>query len=26
MLHYAPGYDRGDLNKDLTKLLKWSGR
>ena len=26
MLHYAPGYDRGDLNTDLTKLLKWSGR
>lgn len=26
MLHYAPGYERGDLNKDLTKLLKWSGR
>ncbi|MEM1412507.1 MAG: hypothetical protein AAGH19_09115 [Pseudomonadota bacterium] len=26
MLHYAPGYARGDLNKDLKKLLKWSGR
>lgn len=26
MLRYAPGYDRGDLNKDLKKLLKWSGR
>ncbi len=26
LLRYAPGYDRGDLNKDLTKLLKWSGR
>lgn len=26
MLRYAPGYDRGDLNTDLTKLLKWSGR
>lgn len=26
MLRYAPGYARGDLNKDLGKLLKWSGR
>ncbi len=26
MLRYAPGYAREDLNKDLTKLLKWSGR
>jgi hypothetical protein len=26
MLRYAPGYDRADLNKDLKKLLKWSGR
>lgn len=26
MLHYAPGYARDDLNKDLKKLLKWSGR
>ena len=26
MLHYAPGYARGDLNQDLKKLLKWSGR
>jgi len=26
MLRYAPGYDRGDLNTDLKKLLKWSGR
>lgn len=26
MLRYAPGYARDDLNKDLTKLLKWSGR
>lgn len=26
MMRYAPGFDRGDLNKDLTKLLKWSAR
>jgi hypothetical protein len=26
MLYYPPGYNRGDLNTDLTKLLKWSGR
>ncbi len=26
MLRYAPGYAREDLNKDLEKLLKWSGR
>ncbi len=26
MMRYAPGFERGDLNKDLTKLLKWSAR
>jgi len=26
MLRYAPGYAPADLNKDLRKLLKWSGR
>ncbi len=26
MLRYAPGYNPSDLNKDLKKLLKWSGR
>ena len=26
MMRYTPGFDRGDLNKDLTKLLKWSAR
>jgi hypothetical protein len=26
MLRYDPGYAPGDLNKDLRKLLKWSGR
>jgi hypothetical protein len=26
MLRYEPGYEPGNLNKDLRKLLKWSGR
>lgn len=26
MLRYAPGYQARDVNKDLRKLLKWSGR
>jgi hypothetical protein len=26
MLRYTPGYDPNDINKDLKRLLKWSGQ
>jgi hypothetical protein len=26
MMRYAPGFDPGDLNKDLKRLLKWSAK